>query len=98
MVVGTTDLKSGGTQYTVKTLIVHEKYNDPLLANDIGLLEINGTIQFDGEKVQPISYSDRFVGEGERLLITGFGRLGVSNERNANKSTFKNDQDTVFSF
>lgn len=70
VIVGTNDLKSGGIRYNVQKLIVHEKYNQPLLANDIGLLEVDGTIQF-GEKVQPIKYSEKFVSEGARLLVTG---------------------------
>lgn len=89
VVVGTNDLTSAKMQYTVQRLIVHEKYNKPLLANDVGLMEINGSIQFDGKKVQPINYSKRFVNAGEQVLITGWGRLGVSNDNYISNNTSK---------
>lgn len=78
MIVGTNDLKTGGIQYNAEQLIMHEEYNQPLGSNDIGLIKINGTIEFD-EKVQPIKYSDKIVDVGARnLQITGWGRLSVS--------------------
>lgn len=78
MIVGTNDLKTGGIRYNVKQLIMHEKYNQPLAANDIGLIKIDGTIKFD-DKVQPIKYSNKIVSQKARhLQITGWGRLNVS--------------------
>lgn len=84
VIVGTNDLNSGGSQYNVQKLIIHEEYDH--LANDIGLLEINGTIEFDGIKVQPIKLSNKFIKEGARLQITGWGRLDVIlwRDKNAN--------------
>lgn len=80
MIVGTNDLKTGGVRYNVEQLIMHEKYNKPLAANDIALIKINGTIEFD-EKTQPIKYSDKIVGrEARHLQITGWGRLTVSTQ------------------
>lgn len=77
MIVGTNDLETGGIQYNAEQLIMHEKYNQPLASNDIGLIKINGTIKFD-EKIQPIKYSSEMVdGEARNLQITGWGRLNV---------------------
>lgn len=78
MIVGTNDLSTGGIRYNVQKLIIHEKYNKPLAANDIGLIKINGTIKFDGKNVQPIKYSKKKVKEGvKNLLVSGWGRLNV---------------------
>lgn len=78
VIVGTNDLETGGRQYSARQLIMHEEYNQPLGSNDIGLIKIYGTFQFD-EKTQPIKYSDKFVDADARdLQITGWGRLTVS--------------------
>lgn len=75
--VGTNDLQTGGQRYKVKELITHEQYNQPEFANDIGLVRIDGRIEFN-ENVQPIKYSDKFVEDGTRLITTGWGRLSVT--------------------
>lgn len=77
ILVGTNDLKAGGTRYKVSKLIAHEEYNHPHFANDIGLILIDGTIEFN-EKVQPIKYTNNFVQGGAKLRVTGWGRLKVS--------------------
>lgn len=63
-------LKSGGQRYKVKEVIQHEQYNKPPFANDIGLVRINGKIEFN-DKVQPIKYSKKFVegGKSENPLL-----------------------------
>jgi Trypsin len=78
ILVGTNDLKSGGKQYPVSKLIAHEDYNQPHFANDVGLILIDGEIEYN-EKVQPIKYSNKFVKAGTKLRVTGWGRLSVSN-------------------
>ena len=70
-------MKSGGKLYKVSKLTAHEKYNRPHFAHDIGLIEIDGEIEFN-EKVQPIKYSNKFVKANKRLRVTGWGRLSVS--------------------
>lgn len=77
VLVGTNDLTSGGQRYKIKEMIRHEQYNQPSFANDIGLIRIDGRIEFN-EKVQPIKYSDKFVEGGTHLQTTGWGRLNVS--------------------
>lgn len=76
ILVGTNDLKSGGKQYPVSKLIAHEDYNQPSFANDVGLILIDGEIEYN-EKVQPIKYSNKFVKAGTKLRVTGWGRLSV---------------------
>lgn len=77
VLVGTNNLRSGGTTYKALKSIIHEKYNKPKrLANDIALLQVEN-IQFN-DKVQPIKYSEDFVNAGANLITSGWGRLGVS--------------------
>lgn len=69
-------MKLGGQRYKVKEVIQHEQYNKPPFANDIGLVRINGKIEFN-DKVQPIKYSKKFVKGGTKLSTTGWGRISV---------------------
>ncbi|XP_031636706.1 chymotrypsin-1-like [Contarinia nasturtii] len=75
ILAGTNDVKSGGVRYTPEKYIIHEKFNQPSFANDIGLIKVN-KIYFN-EKVQPIKYSSNFVNAGSVLLATGWGRLSA---------------------
>lgn len=79
VLVGTNKLSSDGTRYKVKKIIKHDGFifNDNSKANDIGALYVDGPIQFN-EKVQPIKYSTKEVGDGENLQVTGWGLLDVS--------------------
>lgn len=78
VIVGTNDLRAGGIRYNAKKLVMHEKYNQPLAANDIAVIEIDGTIKFDGYKVQPIKYSNKIANEGAGVArVFGWGRLNV---------------------
>lgn len=77
ILVGTNNLKSGGTSYKVHKFIAHENYNQPPFAYDIGLILIDGEIEFN-EKVQPIKCSNKFVKAGSKLSVTGWGRFNVS--------------------
>lgn len=76
ILVGTNNLKSGGKQYKVSKLIAHEKYNQPHFAFDIGLILIDGEIEFN-DIVQPIKYTDKFIKANTTLRVTGWGRLSV---------------------
>lgn len=67
---GTNDLYSGGQRYKVKKLIQHERYNRPSFANDIGVVRIDGKIEFN-EKIQPIKFSKKFVKGGAKLQTVG---------------------------
>lgn len=63
--------------YKAEKLIVHEDYDEPPFAYDIGLIQVEGTIEFN-EKVQPIKLSNKDVEGGVELQTTGWGRLNVS--------------------
>lgn len=69
-------MKNGGKLYKVSKLIAHEKYNQPHFAHDVGLILIDGEIEFS-EKVKPIKYSNKFVEAGAELRVTGWGRLSA---------------------
>lgn len=74
--VGTNDLKSGGTYYKAADLITHEGYDLPPFANDIGVVRVQGEIEFS-RKVQPIKFTSKKVDGGVALQATGWGRLSV---------------------
>lgn len=76
--MGPNDLDSGGVRYKPTLFIPHEKYYDPIFANDIGLIKVN-KIEFN-EKVQPIKFSKNYVNGDtvEQLRATGWGRWIVS--------------------
>lgn len=75
--VGTNDLRKGGTYYKVEKLIAHSDYNRPQFANDIGLIQIKGEIEFN-DRVKPIEWSTEAVSDGAKVQLTGWGRLWVS--------------------
>lgn len=77
ILVGTNDLKSGGTHYSVQSYIVHEKNNRPKFANDIAVIRVNGPIAFT-ENVQPIALQPVEVPDGTLVKLTGWGQLSVS--------------------
>lgn len=77
ILVGTNDLKNGGTYYKVEKFIAHNEYNRPQFANDIAVIKLQNTIQFN-EKVKPIELMRDEVPDGAELELTGWGRLSVS--------------------
>lgn len=76
--VGSSKLSSVGMRYTAKDTIVHEQYDEPLNANDIGLIRVRDSIKFN-DKVQPIKYTRKQVPANTDLQTFGWGRLSVSN-------------------
>lgn len=75
--MGTNQWKSGGTHYETEKFIIHENYNNPQHAYDIGLIRVQTPIKFS-EKVQPIKLSEKVVGADENLQVTGWGKPQVS--------------------
>lgn len=75
--VGTNDLWSRATRYSVAEVIHHDDYNYPRMANDLAIVEINGTIEFN-DKVQAIQYSNRIIEKNSNVQAIGWGRFGVS--------------------
>lgn len=76
VLVGTNDLQSGGTYYQVEKFITHERHNRPRFANDIAVIRVQETIEFN-DRVQPIAPSKEEVEEGAILTLTGWGRVQV---------------------
>lgn len=70
--VGTNDLRGDGTYYNADKIIMHEGYNQPRFANDIGLVRIRETIKFT-DHVKSIDYSSEEVPDGADLQLTGWG-------------------------
>lgn len=76
IVVGTNHWRSG-VHYKPEKFIAHKSFDNPSFAYDIGLIRAQTPIEFS-EKVQPIKLSPNVVEAGSNLLVTGWGRLGVS--------------------
>lgn len=57
-------------------MIPHERFNQPLYSYDIGLIQVNEKIKFNG-KVQPIELVTKEVPAGTKLLLFGWGKLSV---------------------
>lgn len=76
ILVGTNDLKNGGTYYKVEKFIMHEQYNRPQFANDVAVIRVQGEIEFN-DRVQPIEPMKEEIEDGTELQLTGWGRLSV---------------------
>lgn len=75
--VGTIKLSSGGQNYYPEEFILHESYDHPDFAYDIGLIRLQTPIEFS-EKVQPIKLSTKEVKAGVEMQVFGWGLLSVS--------------------
>lgn len=80
IVAGTNKWNLGGSTYEAEKFIVHKQHDSPQFAYDIGLIRVQTPISFD-EKVQPIKFSKKFIPAGFNLMVTGWGRLSVSEIR-----------------
>lgn len=87
ILVGTNDLNSGGTYYTPEAFEKHENHNHPRFANDVAVIRVKGTIQFN-DLVQPIEYSPDEVPNGADVQLTGWGRLSVRPQFHIEEYTF----------
>ncbi|XP_063919243.1 trypsin delta-like isoform X2 [Zophobas morio] len=59
--------------------ILHEKYNASTLANDIGLIKLDGKIRFDDD-VAPIALSSEPLEAGDVVTVSGFGITSDADE------------------
>ncbi|XP_026315927.1 chymotrypsin-1-like [Hyposmocoma kahamanoa] len=71
-IVGTNQLRSGGTSYKIRKIVKHENYDDYVIKNDIAVLFTQDEMEF-GDKVDAIELNDEPVEKGEELLLTGWG-------------------------
>lgn len=84
ILVGTNDLKNGGTYYKVERYVTHEEYRR--FANDIAVIRVQGKIEFNS-RVQAIELSSDEVPDGEEVTLTGWGDLSVISCSKATKIT-----------
>ncbi|XP_047036672.1 chymotrypsin-1-like [Helicoverpa zea] len=71
-VVGTNQLRSGGTAYTIRKVVIHEDYDDYIIKNDIAILFTDEEVDF-GSTVDAVELNDEPVEKGEELVLTGWG-------------------------
>lgn len=76
VMAGSNDMHNGLDYYEADKLIVHENYDDPLFANDIGLIRLKNPIEFN-EKIQPIKLATEELTEDTTLQLSGWGSLSV---------------------
>lgn len=57
--------------------MIHESYDKPQSAYDIGLIRVRTPIKFS-EKVQPIKYSPNQVPVGADMQVTGWGKPQIN--------------------
>lgn len=79
ILVGTNDRLSGGTKYHPEKWIIHPRYNQPPLNNDIGLIHLTSDIEFTA-RVQPIEIDFHEVPAGATITLTGWGLLESGGE------------------
>ncbi|XP_022124349.2 chymotrypsin-2-like [Pieris rapae] len=72
IVVGATDLKSGGDRYKIKKIIVHEKYSEEDLTNNVALMKVDGKIKMK-KNVRVIELWKEPVAVGTTCALTGWG-------------------------
>lgn len=73
--MGTTNLWHSDTRYEVADVTRNPNYNKPRMANDIAIIQIDGTIKFD-DKVQPIKLSNQRIKHDTHAQTVGWGRFG----------------------
>lgn len=93
VVVGTNRWNSGGQRYGTKMYYLHGWYNNPQGAYDVGLVRIDGDIQYNDKVNWVVLWKDP-VPVNTWLTATGWGQLGVS----VNSSYHVNDvfKQTIF--
>ncbi|XP_045487348.1 chymotrypsin-2-like isoform X1 [Pieris rapae] len=89
LVVGSHQIKSGGQRYKVKKLVPHEKFSKTTAKNDVGVIEVDGSIQYNNN-VQPIGLVNHQVSVGTQCLLTGWGKI------NAEKNIFPNNLQMLY--
>lgn len=81
-IVGTQQLLKGGKAYNIRKVVVHEKYDEENIKNDISLIFLEKEIQFS-ENVDAVELNNEPVAPGEKLLLTGWGTTSVSNNNHS---------------
>lgn len=63
-------------EYNVEKLIKHKRYASGLFGDDIGLIRVEGTIEFNS-LVQPIEYSKEKVEANSTLQLSNYDFVSV---------------------
>ncbi|XP_063834045.1 chymotrypsin-2-like [Ostrinia nubilalis] len=71
-IVGTNQLRYGGTAYPIRKIVRHEEYDDDVIKNDIAILFTHKEIEFSST-VDAVELNDEPVEKGEDLVLTGWG-------------------------
>lgn len=66
-------------RYFADFIQMHPHYNDPDYYNDIALIRVNETIEFD-ESTQPVGLGEHPLQEGDELVLTGWGSTELYGE------------------
>ncbi|XP_046745054.1 chymotrypsin-2-like [Diprion similis] len=73
VVVGTPTLDNGGDSYQSRRLVHHPSYNEILIRDDIGLIEVEKPILFT-DKVQPVALpTEDFDKPNQTAVLSGWG-------------------------
>ncbi|CAH0403461.1 unnamed protein product [Chilo suppressalis] len=78
-VVGTNQLRAGGTSYAIRKIVRHQDYDDDIIKNDIAILFTEKEIAFSST-VDAIELNDEPVMKGEDLFLTGWGTTSANEE------------------
>lgn len=76
-VVGTLRLDSGGDEYDIEKIIVHEWYNPEIIGNDIALFKTAKEFQ-KGRGYAPIPFCAEATPADTMMLLVGWGKTSVS--------------------
>ncbi|XP_047518241.1 chymotrypsin-1-like isoform X2 [Pieris napi] len=74
IVVGSTQLKSGGDRYNITKIIIHEEYSQERLKNNIALMKVDGKIKMKNN-VMPIKLRKEPVAARTICALTGWGYI-----------------------
>lgn len=72
IVTGAHHLFNDGTAYRVSRIVNHPQYSNPLLRNDISLVQTSESVQMTN-RVRPIPLRRSFVGGGVASVASGWG-------------------------
>ncbi|XP_037948524.1 chymotrypsin-2-like [Teleopsis dalmanni] len=72
VVTGTNEWKKPGATYQVTEIHTHCNYDVPSMANDIAILRLNSSIEFDSV-TQPVPLQTKPMQEGDEVILTGWG-------------------------
>ncbi|XP_013107702.1 chymotrypsin-2 [Stomoxys calcitrans] len=80
ILTGAQNLKNNtGNYYYADRIVMHCSYNNPAYANDIALIHLNSSIEFDNH-TKAVEYNNEPLKDGDELVLTGWGTLSLGGE------------------